>query len=451
MQQSILTVSELLAQCRHTLETEFAWVQLEGEISNLTKPRSGHWYFILKDAHAQVRCCMFRNANLRVKFAVTDGLQVLVKARVSLYEARGDFQLIAETMEPAGQGRLQQQFEQLKQQLQQQGLFDAAHKRSLPTIVQRLGVITSPSGAAIQDVLSVLKRRFPALPVTLYPSLVQGKEAVAELIHAIQLANQQADCDVLLLTRGGGSLEDLWCFNDPQLAQAIYNSQIPIVSAVGHEIDFTIADFVADLRCATPSAAAETLSPDRQQLLRQLQQLQQSLQHKVQQHLQRQQTALRHVEQRLQLQHPERRLQQAQQRMDELTLRLQQRHKSLLQPAQQGVTTLIERLFRASPQQHIQTTQQKQQQLLQQLQQRFAQQLERKQQRFALAAQQLHTLSPLATLGRGYSLCKTDNTVISSIQQVQPGMTVQTQLQDGVFESLVQRVITEQDDVKATE
>src|SRR5476651_2522845 len=253
----IFTVSRLNQTVRQLLENEMGQVWLSGEISNFSQPSSGHWYFTLKDDRAQVKCAMFRNTNRRTTFRPQNGQQVLVRATITLYEPRGDYQLIAESMQEAGDGLLQQKFDLLKQQLAAEGLFDAQFKQALPSPAKSVGVITSASGAALHDVLNVLKRRDPSLPVIIYPTSVQGVDAPMQIVRAIELANAREEVDVLIVGRGGGSLEDLWSFNDERVARAIFASRIPIVSAVGHETDVTIADFVADLRAPTPSAAAE--------------------------------------------------------------------------------------------------------------------------------------------------------------------------------------------------
>ncbi|MGL6027423.1 MAG: exodeoxyribonuclease VII large subunit, partial [Vibrio sp.] len=267
---SIYTVSRLNAEVRLLLENEMGIVWLIGEISNFSAPVSGHWYLTLKDSQAQVKCAMFKGNNRLVNFKPQNGQQVLVKARLSLYEPRGDYQIILESMQPEGDGRLQQQFEQLKMQLAAEGLFAQSRKQALPEHPRCVGIITSRTGAALHDILQVLKRRDPQLPVIIYPTLVQGEEAALQIAQAIGRANSRAECDVLIVGRGGGSLEDLWCFNHEIVARTIAASQIPIISAVGHEVDVTIADFVADMRAPTPSAAAELVSRDqrhKQQLL----------------------------------------------------------------------------------------------------------------------------------------------------------------------------------------
>ena len=265
--QNILTVTQLNRATSQLLDNHFLSIFVEGEISNFSAPSSGHLYFSLKDANAQVRCAMFKSQQRRLSFTPSNGKQVVIKARVSLYEPRGDFQLIVEHIEEAGDGALRRAFEALKIKLTAEGLFDTAHKNALPLLPQAIGIITSPTGAAIRDIITVLRRRFTAIPVIIYPVSVQGNNAKHEIVKAISLANERNECDVLILGRGGGSLEDLWAFNEEIVARAIFSSTIPIISAVGHETDITIADFVADHRAATPSAAAEHASPDQQEWL----------------------------------------------------------------------------------------------------------------------------------------------------------------------------------------
>src|SRR5579883_948667 len=260
--RDVYTVSRLNREVRLLLERGFGSLWIEAEISNLSRPSSGHWYFTLKDTQSQVRCCMFRTRNVLVGFAARDGQKVLARARIGLYEPRGDYQLIVEHLEDAGLGALKRQFEELAARLAAEGLFAPERKRALPALPRRIGLITSPTGAAVRDVINVLRRRFAAVPVLIYPAAVQGALAAAELIGALRLAARRAECDVLILARGGGSLEDLWPFNDERLARAIVASPIPVVSGVGHEIDVTIADFAADVRAPTPSAAAEIVVPD---------------------------------------------------------------------------------------------------------------------------------------------------------------------------------------------
>ncbi|MGC2029538.1 MAG: exodeoxyribonuclease VII large subunit, partial [Steroidobacteraceae bacterium] len=261
-ERDIYSVSRLNREVRVLLERGFGSLWLEAEISNFAKPSSGHWYFSLKDAAAQVRCAMFRQRNMSCAFIARDGQKVLVRARIGLYEPRGEYQLIVDHMEDAGLGALKRQFEELSAKLEREGLFAAERKRPLPSLPRRIGIITSPTGAAVRDILHVLARRFPAAAVLVYPVSVQGAQAAAEIVAALEAAGRRAECDVLILARGGGSLEDLWAFNDERLGRAIVASPIPVITGIGHEIDFTIADFAADMRAPTPSAAAEMVVPD---------------------------------------------------------------------------------------------------------------------------------------------------------------------------------------------
>src|SRR3984885_11643629 len=292
-ERDIYSFSRLNREVRVLLERGFGSLWLEAEISNFAKPSSGHWYFSLKDATAQVRCAMFRQRNMLCAFTARDGQKVLVRARIGLYEPRGEYQLIVDHMEDAGLGALKRQFEELSAKLAAEGLFAAERKRPLPMIPKRIGVITSPTGAAIRDILHVLARRFAAVPVLIYPVAVQGATAAAEIAAAVRLAGRRAECDVLILARGGGSLEDLWAFNDEALARAIVASPIPVVSGIGHEIDFTIADFAADVRAPTPSAAAEIAVPDGEEWLASLARLAQRLQRGLRRRVEAQRERLR--------------------------------------------------------------------------------------------------------------------------------------------------------------
>ena len=269
-EREVFSPSALVRLARDLIEQRFPLIWIEGEISNFARATSGHLYFSLKDAQAQVRCAMFKPKSTFLRFKPGDGMRVLARARVSLYEARGEFQLIVEHLEESGEGALLREFEQLKARLAAEGLFDAARKRPLPKLPRRIGVITSPTGAAVRDVLSVIARRFPLAEIEILPVPVQGKDAPAAIVAMLNAASRAHRHDVLLLTRGGGSLEDLWAFNDETVARAIRACALPVVSAIGHEVDFTIADFAADLRAPTPSAAAELLVPDAGELLRAL-------------------------------------------------------------------------------------------------------------------------------------------------------------------------------------
>jgi exodeoxyribonuclease VII large subunit len=431
-QQHILQVSELTKKVRFILESELNTVWLCGEISNFVAASSGHWYLSLKDAKSQVRCAMFKGSNRRVRLTPKNGQQVLVRAKVSLYEPRGDFQLIIEQMEDAGEGLLRQQFEQLKNQLNAQGLFSAEHKQIIPKHVQCVGIITSPTGAAVKDILTVLKRRNPNIKAIIYPALVQGQQAAFDISHAIALANQRNECDVLIVGRGGGSLEDLWPFNEESVVRAIYNSLLPVISAVGHEVDTTLSDYVADLRAPTPSAAAELVSQDSNELVAKITLQQQRLTQTMQRILTDKLHTLKHIEHRLQQVHPEQQLRVQQQKSDELTIRLQQVITRELARFQHKPEQLQQRLLQASPSNKIihqlNHTQQQQQRLTQIISLIH----QAKPEKFAHIIEQLQLVSPLATIARGYSITRDSNKrVIKSIKDMQAGSEVSIQVSDG--------------------
>lgn len=440
--QTIFTVSRLNSAVRILLEQEMGLVWLVGEISNLVLHSSGHWYFSLKDPSAQVKAAMFRGNNRRVSFRPQDGQQVLVQARLSLYEPRGEYQLIIESMRPAGDGQLQLQLEQLKQRLQAEGLFAAERKRPLPRQPQQIGLITSPTGAAIHDMLTVLKRRAPGIPVILYPAQVQGAQAAEQLIAALQRANQRDECDVLIIGRGGGASEDLWCFNDERLVRAIANSLLPIVSAVGHESDVTLSDFAADLRAATPSAAAELVSPDQSELQQRLQTLGQHLTRVSQQALTLGTHRLHMLQQRLQHQHPERRLQQQQQRLDELQGRLRLALRQRLLDAGRRLERVEYRLHQQSPNVRLREARQRLGQQQQLLHHCLQQRMEQLQHRHSLLLTRLDAISPLATLARGYSITQdAQGQVLRSVTQTAPGQRLTTRLGDGELQVEVMQVL----------
>ncbi|CAX54834.1 exodeoxyribonuclease VII large subunit [Erwinia pyrifoliae] len=435
---NIFTVSRLNSTVRKLLEMEMGQVWLSAEISNFSQPSSGHWYFTLKDDTAQVRCAMFRNGNRRVTFRPQNGQQVLVRATITLYEPRGDYQLIAESMQPAGDGLLQQQFEQLKQRLMTEGLFEQAHKQPLPDPARQVGVITSSSGAALHDVLRVLQRRDPSLPVVIYPTPVQGAEAPPGIVRAIELANARNECDVLIVGRGGGSLEDLWSFNDERVARAIFASRIPIVSAVGHETDVTIADFVADLRAPTPSAAAEQVSRNQIERLRQLQSQQQRMEMAMDYYLAQQQRTFTRLQHRLQQQHPQLRLARQQTALMILQRRLDDALQQQLRRAARRQEILGQRLNAFRPEIRIERASQQLQQWQYRLQQAMQQQLGTGKQHFGQLAARLEGVSPLATLARGFSVTSNaDGQVIKKTRQLHRGDTLKTRLDDGWVESEV--------------
>jgi exodeoxyribonuclease VII large subunit len=431
-QRHILTPSSLNRLVRDLLGDVFPLVWIEGELSNVAKPASGHLYFTLKDSGAQVRCAMFKMKAATLRFRPVDGMQVLVRAKVGLYEPRGEFQLVAESMEPAGEGALQREFEQLKARLDAEGLFAEARKRPLPRYAGRIGVITSATGAAVRDVLSVLARRWPLADVEVLPVPVQGREAPAAIVAMLRKASASKRYDVLLLTRGGGSLEDLWAFNDEQVARAIHASAVPVVSAVGHEIDFSIADFVADLRAPTPSAAAELLVPDAVAISRHLQQLQQRLltlqQRKLQGHAQR----LDHLFTRLHTQRPQARLARDHERL----LHLQRRLSAVLREQSQRRHTRLERLharlLALHPRARLPLLARRLAEQDQRLRRAIAYTLERQQTALRHAGHALHAVSPLATLERGYAiLFDANGQVLRSANNVATGTALRARLVDG--------------------
>ena len=439
--RDIWSVSRLNSEIRAVLEGSFPLLWVEGEISNLARPRSGHSYFTLKDSHAQVRCALFRNKRMLLRFQPKDGDKVLIRARISLYEARGDFQLIAEHMESAGEGALQRAFEELKAKLEREGLFDTRNKKELPAFPRCIGIVTSPTGAAVRDILQILKRRFPALPVIIYPALVQGENAAEEITRILKLADQRGDCDLLVLARGGGSLEDLWAFNDETLARTIAALNTPIISAVGHETDFTIADFVADRRAPTPSAAAELATQNQEQLLARLQELQQRLGRTIKRKLQEHRQHLSHISHKLQILHPQRRLQQNQQLLDELGLRLERAMQQQLTQKQQRCQQLAERLRLLSPSRRVAMLGEKLADYRQKLLRGMRNTLSHKQLQFAGLSRELQAISPLNTLGRGYSITTDAVTgkILTNSSETKPGNRIHTRLLEGHLVSVVEK------------
>lgn len=381
----IFTVSELNRLTKNLLENEIGSIWVQGEISNFARPSSGHWYFSLKDSNAQVRCAMFMGKNRSLNFTPENGMAILAKAAASLYEGRGEFQLIVDYLELIGDGALQKQFELLSRKLSAEGLFENIHKKALPSSVRCIGVITSPTGAAIRDILHILQRRAPHIPVIIYPTQVQGALAAPQIVSAIQTANQRHECDVLILARGGGSLEDLWPFNEEIVARAIFASDIPIVSGVGHEVDFTISDWVADYRAPTPSAAAEIVSPNTIEWQSLVQKSEYKLKQALSQMIQQRQNLLHQLQKRLR--HPKVYLQQLAQQLDYLELRLQQ-------------------LIQTKIQFH--------------------------KQKLAFMSQTLNALSPLQTLERGFSIAqKNDHTIIQSVHDLKINETFMLRVKDG--------------------
>nr|WP_235203187.1 exodeoxyribonuclease VII large subunit [Vibrio fluvialis] len=413
-------------------------VWLLGEISNFSAPVSGHWYLTLKDSRAQVKCAMFKGSNRLVRFKPQNGQQVLVKARLSLYEPRGDYQIIIESMQPEGDGRLQQEFDQLKMQLAAEGLFAQTLKKPLPEHPRCVGIITSKTGAALHDILHVLKRRDPSLPIIIYPTLVQGEDAAIQIAQAIGRANARGECDVLIVGRGGGSLEDLWCFNHEIVARTIAASQIPIISAVGHEIDVTIADFVADVRAPTPSAAAELVSRDNSHKKQAFQGYEHKLASAMRHYFAEQKVSLKQLQYRLDKQHPMYRLQRQQQQLDELSMRLERAVQKQLNGTRQHLAKQQHRLQLLSPEKTLReqryTLALRERNLIDAMQR----QLVMSQHRFTRLIDKLDTVSPLATLSRGYSITQTaQGKIVRQATDVKTGDQLITRLADGDVHSTV--------------
>ena len=421
-ERNVYTVARLNREVRMLLERGLAVIWLEAELSNFTQPASGHWYFTLKDKEAQIRGAMFRQRNINLGFSPTSGQLVLVRGRVSLYEPRGDYQMIVDHMEEAGIGALKREFERLKTRLAAEGLFAPQLKRPLPAFPRRIGVITSPSGAAVRDVLHILKRRYPPAQVLIYPTPVQGAAAVPALIRALRLASARAECDVIILTRGGGSIEDLWAFNDEGVARAIRASAIPVVSGVGHEIDFTIADFVADMRAPTPSGAAELVVPDRQELLGALRRVGERLAQSGRRELRAAVQLLANLGHRLHRMHPQQRLQHSAQRLDEL----EQRLRKGLHAQLQRQSNCVARLDARNAELRIR------------LRHALQRCVQASTHRLHLAQHKLDAVSPLATLARGFAVVtRADGSVITDAGAVAVGAEIHARLHRGALRARV--------------
>jgi exodeoxyribonuclease VII large subunit len=483
-ERNVYTVSRLNREVRVLIERGLGVIWVEGEMSNLSIPSSGHWYFSMKDRDAQLRCAMFRQKNMSVGFTPKSGQQILARGRVSLYEPRGDYQFIVEHLEEAGVGALKREFERLKAKLAAEGLFALERKRSLPRFPRRIGVVTSPTGAALRDILHILARRFPPAAVLIYPTPVQGDAAIPCIVEAIETASARAECDVVILARGGGSLEDLWAFNDERVARAVHASNIPIVSGVGHEIDFTIADFVADARAPTPSGAAELVAPDRNACLealtrtlerlcvgmrrelralgtrftaagarlklvhpgvrlnqqaQRLDELEQRLGACVQRELRTIATRFDGLNQRLNLAHPGQRLAQQKQRLDDLEQRLGGAIRGALHSDRTRITEMYTRLIHQSPEHRVRELRVKHGALSGRLEHAMTQRLSRADHRLGLAVRTLNTVSPLATLGRGFALVKrvSDGKLVTDSKSVAVGDDIQAQLANGTMTARV--------------
>ena len=436
LDREALSVSQLNNRARLLLEDVFAQVWVEGEISNLAKPASGHLYFTLKDSQAQVRCALFRQNATRVRQALRDGLAVRVRGKVSLFEGRGDYQLILDTVEPAGDGALRLAFEALKEKLSAEGLFASERKRALPAHPQRIGIVSSPTGAVIRDIISVFRRRAPQVALTLIPTAVQGREATAQIVRALQLADR-AGFDAIILARGGGSLEDLWCFNEEAVARAVADCVTPVVSAVGHETDVSISDFVADVRAPTPSAAAELLAPDSSDLQRRLDSLNRRLALSLRTRLSREQLRLDGVARRLR--HPGERLRQQAQRLDDLDMRLRRAFAQQSTSRQERLARLEGRLHAQHPGRALALLRQRLDSLGERLPRAIELQLRQQRRQLENLAQTLHIVSPLATLGRGYSILLDERgQAVRSAHQTRPGQRLKARLGEGELDVRVE-------------
>ena len=421
------------------IEGRLGTVWVEGEISGLARPGSGHLYWRMKDESAQLRCAMFRSQNRLLNFRPDDGQHVLARGRVSIYEPRGEYQLVVEYLEEVGEGLLRRRFEELKLKLAAEGLFDAERKREKPELPRRIGVVTSPSGAAVRDIVTVLARRFPAIPVLIYPTAVQGTAAAAEIASALELADRRGECDLLILARGGGSLEDLWSFNEEAVARAMAAVSIPIISGVGHEIDFTIADFVADVRAPTPSGAAELAVPDQAQWFGAIEASGQRLARAVGQRLAEPKTALAGLAHRLDRSHPGVQLRQSQQRLDELETRIRLGFARVLQERRSRLVDSSLRLRGASPAGRIGLLDERLRFVSGGLKRAARDALRRPRERLSLARRALESVSPLATLQRGYAIVTGGETgaILTDARAAPPGAPVQIRLARGELSATV--------------
>jgi len=429
----VYSVSQLNLEVKQLLQKNFPLLWIEGELSNVARPASGHIYFSLKDEEAQVRCAMFRNANRNLPFQPKDGLQVLLRARIGLYEPRGEYQLTVESMEEVGVGVLQRKFEELKRKLASEGLFDDAHKQTLPSFPTALSVVTSTTGAALRDILSVLHRRYPILVIHVYAVPVQGNGSASAIVSAIQAINYCEDSDVIILARGGGSIEDLWSFNEEVVARAIYASKLPVVTGVGHEVDFTIADFVADLRAATPSAAAELVSPHQQELLETFDQYRGALQNIVQNQLSTLFQSVDWITQRLEFLHPKQAIQRNQRQLLELGRRALSAIRLILSDQQSRLSNLLVQFENQSPTPRVPEARIKLENAHKHLGRLVHSQLERHHQQLLALTRTLEAISPQGTLNRGYAIVSraVDGQIIRKTDQLSLDEEIFIQLAEG--------------------
>lgn len=442
--RDIYSVSRLNQEARALLEGQFPSLWVEGEVSNLSRPSSGHLYFSLKDARAQIRCALFQNRAFLFRDCPHSGQQVLARGRVSLYEPRGDYQIIVDYVEEAGAGALRRAYDELRLRLEREGRFAPERKRPLPRFPRRIGVVTSPTGAAIRDVLATLDRRCPNLPVLVYPTPVQGDGAAERIALAIQRASRRRDCDVLLLVRGGGSLEDLWAFNQENVARAIFECAIPLVTGIGHETDVTIADFAADLRAATPTAAAELVSPDRAEWLRKVRLLDERLQRAAQRWLNGRRQRLEELAGRFVRLQPRGRLQNQAQRLDELDQRLRQALRNRLGQERLKLSGLAGRLRAWIPTTRLREEQRRLQALARQLRAATRHRLRAASQQLRNLSGNLHALSPLATLNRGYAIVRrpSDGAIMRRASETNVGEIVEALLGEGRLHCEIKAVST---------
>ena len=438
----IYTVSELNRAAKLALEDYLGTVWIAGEISNLARPGSGHLYFSLKDADAQVRCAMFRGANRSLRFIPKDGVQVILRARASVYQARGEYQLIVEHMEPAGEGLLRRQFEELKARLADEGLFDDAQKSPLPELPTRIGLITSPTGAAVRDILHILARRFPAIPVVIYPVQVQGEQAKFDIAKALETAAERNECDVLIVGRGGGSLEDLWAFNEEIVARAVHACPIPVISAVGHEVDFTITDLVADLRAPTPSGAAELVVPDRRAWLDTTGSLRDRATRAIGQAIGRYRESMLQLDGRLQRCNPILLLEQTAQRLDELTTRTGRALQQRIRMERLRLNNVMARLNTANPQSRLNDHKRTLAEKNLRLANAIHTAIERDRSRLAVMAAGLQAVSPLDTLQRGYAIIENSaGHLVRSTKDIKEKDGITGRLTDGCFRATVNKIL----------
>lgn len=436
----IYTISRLNREVRTVLEDVFPVIWVQGEISNLAKPASGHLYFSLKDTAAQVRCAMFKNRQSGLRFEPENGMQVMARVNVGLYEGRGEFQLIVQSLEPAGSGALQLAFEALKQKLSAEGLFDEAHKKPLPRFPEKIGVITSATGAAIRDILSVLKRRYPSGNIIIYPTMVQGEGASQEIAQTIKLAEQRKECDVFILARGGGSIEDLWAFNEEIVARTIFDISTPLVSGIGHEIDFTISDFVADQRAATPSAAAELVSPDTDDVLM-------KLKHKQEQFIHLQNQLINNLHNRVELlskhiPHPRQVLLEFIQRTDEYCMRLQHSAERQIANKRFVFSDILTRINSQNPEQIILRQIERVNTLENQFKKTMNRTIEKARSQTSNLEQLLNTISPVSTLERGYAIVteQQTNKVVTNTKNLKKGDQLRIRLATSEIDSTVEAI-----------